>query len=173
MANPKLPQRLQLLALPLLAGICFFLYQAMTERIVEAGDSAPGFSITTDSGRKITRSNFGGKVLVLNFWATWCPPCIEEIPTLDAMQKQLASRGVVVLAVSVDKNEQTYRQFLEKARVSFLTARDPAADISSLYGTFKYPETYIINKDGKVVAKLISNQDWTRPDIIRQIEAAL
>lgn len=173
MVNSNLPKWLQLLVLPLLAGLCFFLYQAMTERIVEAGDSAPGFSITTDSGRKVTRSDFGGKVLVLNFWATWCPPCIEEIPTLDAMQKQLAARGVVVLAVSVDKNQQAYQQFLSKARVGFLTARDPSADISSLYGTFKYPETYIINKDGKVVAKLISNQDWTKPEIIRQIEAAL
>jgi cytochrome c biogenesis protein CcmG, thiol:disulfide interchange protein DsbE len=173
MANPNLSKRLQLLALPLLAGMCWFLYQAMTEHIVEAGDSAPGFSLVTDSGRKITRSDFGGKVLVLNFWATWCPPCIEEIPTLDAMQKQLASRGVVVLAVSVDKNEQGYKQFLNRAKVSFQTARDAKADLSSLYGTFKYPETYIINKDGKVVAKLISNQDWTKPEIIRQIEAAM
>jgi cytochrome c biogenesis protein CcmG, thiol:disulfide interchange protein DsbE len=173
MANPNLSKRLQYLALPLLAGVCWFLYQAMTENIVEAGDRAPSFSVTTDGGRKITRSDFGGKVLVLNFWATWCPPCIEEIPTLDAMQKQLAARGVVVLAVSVDKNEQAYQQFLGKARVSFMTARDPAADISSLYGTFKYPETYIINKDGKVVAKLISNQDWTKPEILRQIEAAM
>jgi len=143
------------------------------QHIIEPGDKAPNFSIVTDSGRTITRSDFGGRVLVLNFWATWCPPCVEEIPSLNAMQQQLASRGVVVLAISVNKNEETYRQFLNQARVSFLTARDPEADISASYGTYKYPETYIINKDGRVVAKMISNQNWTSPEVLQQIEAAM
>ena len=170
----KLPLLLQLLAVALVGGLCWALSAAMSEQhIIEPGDKAPNFSIVTDSGRTITRSDFGGRVLVLNFWATWCPPCVEEIPSLNAMQQQLASRGVVVLAISVNKNEETYRQFLNQARVSFLTARDPEADISASYGTYKYPETYIINKDGRVVAKMISNQNWTSPEVLQQIEAAM
>ena len=76
---------------------------------------------------------------MLNFWATWCPPCVEEMPSLDEFQKRLAASGVVVLGVSVDTSEPPYREFLQKAKVSFLTARDPEAEISAEYGTFKYP----------------------------------
>lgn len=173
MASAKLPFRLQLVAAILLLGLGYSVSDSMIQTVVETGDRAPNFKIVTDSGRAVTRSDFGGKVLVLNFWATWCPPCIEEIPSLDAMQKRLAGDGVVVLAVSVDKNQKSYQDFLQRARVGFLTARDPAADISSEYGTFKYPETYIINRDGKVVAKYISNQNWMDERILQEIRTAM
>ena len=173
MAKLSLSARLQLLALLLAGGLCWVLAESMSDRVIEAGDKAPNFTIVTDDGHKITRSDFGGKLLILNFWATWCPPCIEEIPSLDAMQKQLADKGVVVLAVSVDRNPQTYQQFLQKAKTSFKTARDPEADISSRYGTFKFPETYVINKDGRVVAKYIANQDWMKPELLQEIARAL
>jgi cytochrome c biogenesis protein CcmG, thiol:disulfide interchange protein DsbE len=173
MASSNLPFRLQLVAVLLLLGLGYFVADSMTQRIVEKGDRAPNFKIVTDGGRTLSRSDFGGKVLVLNFWATWCPPCIEELPTLSAMQQQLAGDGVVVLAVSVDKNEKTYKDFLQRAKVSFLTAHDPQADISAEYGTFKYPETYIINREGKVVEKFISNQNWMDPQIIQQIRSAM
>jgi len=173
MSGSKLPFRLQILAVALLAALGWVVADSAVQKIVETGDKAPNFRIVTDNGRTITRSNFGGKVLVLNFWATWCPPCIQEIPSLDAMQRKMAGDGVVVVAVSVDKNEKAYRDFLSRARVSFLTARDPEADVSSIYGTFKYPETYIINRDGKVVAKHISDQNWLDEGILRDIRAAL
>src|ERR1041385_1158628 len=103
---------------------CFALYWSLHETIVNAGDKAPDFSIATDSGRTITTHDFGGKLLLLNFWATWCPPCIEEIPSLDQFQRQFANSGLVVLGVSVDKDEKAYRRFLSRVNVSFLTARD-------------------------------------------------
>jgi len=173
MSGSKLPFRLQLVAVALLAVLGWVVADSSIQKVIEAGDRAPNFKIVTDNGRTITRSDFGGRVLVLNFWATWCPPCIEEIPTLDAMQRKMAGDGVVVVAVSVDKNEKAYRDFLSRARVSFLTARDPEADVSSSYGTFKYPETYIINRDGKVVAKHIANQNWMDDRILQDIRAAL
>jgi peroxiredoxin len=145
----------------------------MYERIVTVGDSAPNFSVVADNGQTVTRSNFGGKLLVLNFWATWCPPCIQELPSLDAFAQQMKTKGVVVVGISVDKNEQTYRQFLDRARVSFLTARDPEAGISSNYGTFKYPETYVINSDGKVVEKFIGPENWMDAKIIERIQRLL
>src|SRR6267143_1530574 len=100
------------------------------------------------------------ELLVLNFWATWCAPCIEELPSLDAFQRRFANSGVVVLGISADKDEKVYRDFLARARVSFITARDPDNKINADYGTFRFPETYIIDTKGKVLRKIISNQDW-------------
>ena len=115
----------------LLAAFVFVVFDTLNEHVVVTGDKAPDFNITTDSGKQITRSNFGGRLLVLNFWATWCPPCIEELPSLDQMQRELSSKGVVVVGVSVDKNEKQYKDFLKRARVSFETSRDSDASKKS------------------------------------------
>ena len=145
---------------------------SLRDSSAKEGDRAPEFSIRTDSGQQVSPLNFGGKVLVLNFWATWCPPCIQEIPSLNEFQKRFAHSGVVVLAVSVDKNAQKYHSFLEHVRVMFATAHDPNWDIGAEYGTFQIPETYII-KDGRVVRKFISNQDWTSDEITHYVESLL
>lgn len=173
MTKPKLLVSIQTAAALLLVALCFIVADSLREKVVGVGDRAPSFSIVTDKGRQISAEDFGGKVLVLNFWATWCPPCIEEIPSLDAMAKQLAPRGVVVLGVSVDRNAAAYERFLKQARVSFLTARDPEARISSSYGTFKYPETYVIDSRGRVRQKHIGPRNWTEPEILQSIEALL
>ena len=136
------------------------------------GSAAPDFRITTDCGKQVSVNSFGGKVLVLNFWATWCAPCIEEIPSLNAMQRRFAKSGVVVVAISIDKNLQKYRSFLDRIHVSFDTARDPSASISERYGTFQYPETYII-KDGKIVRKFANAADWTSDDLTQYIQSLL
>jgi len=138
-----------------------------------AGDSAPSFTVTTDDGRTLSPSNFGGKLLVVHFWATWCPPCVLETPSLNEFQKEYAKDGVVVLGISVDQNATAYRNFLQRMKISFATARDPEAKIASDYGTFQYPETYIINRDGKVVEKIISNTDWMDPERQNLIRAML
>jgi cytochrome c biogenesis protein CcmG, thiol:disulfide interchange protein DsbE len=157
----------------LLVALAGVIAGAFREKVVTVGDKAPDFTITTDSGKQISRSGFGGRLLVLNFWATWCPPCLEELPSLVEFQKRLAASGVVVLGVSVDTNEQEYRAFLQKAGVSFLTARDPSASISSEYGTFKYPETYVIDANGRVLQKHIGAMLWTDDKLIREIQSFL
>ena len=157
----------------LFAGFLYTIRNSFEQRVIEKGDSAPDFSVRTDSGKQISTDSFGGRLLVLNFWATWCPPCIEEMPSLDAFARQMADQGVVVLGVSIDKNEQAYKSFLERAGVSFETARDPEADISADYGTFKWPETYVINRDGKVVDKFIGPRTWTDPAIMAAVRSHL
>jgi peroxiredoxin len=169
----KLDRVLQILIGVLLVALVVVVSGTLNEKVVVAGDNAPNFRLKTDTGLEVSRANFGGKVLVLNFWATWCPPCVEEIPSLNEMQKQLSGSGVVVLAVSVDKNEQKYREFLQRAGVSFQTVRDPEANVSAEYGTFKYPETYVIDRSGKVAQKIIGPADWMDPKMIGYIRSLL
>lgn len=157
----------------LTAALVFVVYDSIRERNVVVGDTAPTFKVVTDNGKTLTRADFGGKLLVLNFWATWCPPCLEELPSLNQFQKQMAGSGVVVLGVSVDKNEKQYRAFLKRNGVSFETSRDPEANISADYGTFKYPETYVIDAGGKVRQKHIGEVDWMDPQVINSIKGLL
>jgi cytochrome c biogenesis protein CcmG, thiol:disulfide interchange protein DsbE len=145
---------------------------SLRDTSAKEGGTAPAFSITTDQGQRVTPKSFGGKVLVLNFWATWCAPCVQEIPSLNDFQKRFAGSGVVVVAVSIDKSAQNYRRFLDRIHVSFDTARDPGADISNEYGTFQYPETYII-KDGRIVRKFDNAADWTSDDITQYVQSLL
>jgi peroxiredoxin len=157
----------------LLGVFVYLIYDSFTEKIVKVGDKAPGFAITTDTGRTISVPDFGGKLLVLNFWATWCPPCVDEMPSLDAFSRQMSSEGVVVLGISVDRDAQVYRNFLSRANISFLTARDPENRINADYGTFKYPETYIIGSDGKVLEKIIGDRRWTDPQMLEMVRSLL
>ncbi len=144
----------------------------LRDKSAKEGGPAPEFSILTDQGKRVTPTSFGGKVLVLNFWASWCQPCVQEIPSLNLFQRQFADSGVVVLAVSTDKNGQKYRNFLRHIPVSFETARDPNADVSAKYGTFQYPETYVI-KNGKVARKFIGEEDWISDDITQYVKSLL
>ena len=166
----------QILRLAIGVLLCAFVYVifiSLHERIIQVGDSAPDFSITADNGTTVSANSFGGRLLVLNFWATWCAPCIEELPSLDQFQRQFANSGVVVLGVSVDKDEKVYKRFLSRVHVAFLTARDPDNKINSEYGTFRFPETYIINRDGKVLSKIISATNWTDDRMVNYVKSLL
>jgi cytochrome c biogenesis protein CcmG, thiol:disulfide interchange protein DsbE len=157
----------------LAVALVWVVYGTLQPPVVNAGDKAPDFTILTDRGHKITPSDFGGKLLVLNFWATWCAPCVTEVPSLNAFQREFGPQGVVVLGVSVDVNERQYKQFLQSFHITFDTWRDPDSEIASRYGTFEFPETYIIDSSGRVVEKIISNQDWTDPTFVAHIQKML
>ncbi len=157
----------------LLVALIGVVADTLRDKVIGVGDTAPEFSIRTDSGLTISRSNFGGRLLVLNFWATWCPPCLEEMPSLDVFQKRFKDDGVVVLAISVDEEEEAYRNVLQRVGVSFMTARDPTASISSGYGTFRYPETYVIDDRGKVVQKIVGPAAWTDERMVSYIRSLL
>jgi cytochrome c biogenesis protein CcmG/thiol:disulfide interchange protein DsbE len=157
----------------LLAALAYVVGGAMRDPVVQVGDKAPAFTLVTNGGETVTERNFGGKLLVLNFWATWCPPCVEEMPSLNEFHRQLRDAGVVVLAVSVDRNEQAYRRFVERFGLEFPTALDTAAEVPASYGTFKYPETYIINARGEVLEKFIGEENWADPRLIDRIKKLL
>ena len=132
------------------------------------GKLAPDFTVQ-DSDRTVSLHELHGKVIVLNFWATWCPPCVQEMPSLVAMQSQLKDR-VSVLAVSVDQNPETYHRFLRLYGVNLLTVRDPEQKSNTLYGTKMFPETYIIDTRGIIRRKFIEPVDWTRPEILQYLQ---
>ena len=128
------------------------------------GSNAPDFTVQ-DSDHKVTLSQFRGQVVVLNFWGTFCPPCIEETPSLVQMQKRLKDKGVVVLAVSIDTDDNAYHKFLKDYKIDLVTVRDGAQKTSSLYGTFGWPETYVIDRNGMIRRKFIGAVDWSSPEI--------
>ncbi|HUJ94352.1 MAG TPA: TlpA disulfide reductase family protein [Terriglobales bacterium] len=129
------------------------------------GNPAPNFTVQDDD-RKVSLNDLRGKIIVLNFWATWCPPCVDEMPSLVQMQQKMKSKGVEVLAVSVDADENAYRRFLKDHNVDLLTVRDPDQKSNNLYGTFKFPETYIIDRNGVLRRKFIGPVDWSQPEIV-------
>ena len=128
------------------------------------GSNAPDFTVQ-DAQTKVTLSQLRGQVVVLNFWATWCAPCVEEVPSLVEMQRRLKAKGVTVLAVSVDVDDNAYRQFVKNHNVTLLTVRDPDQKSPALYGTHLFPETYVIDRNGVMRRKFIGAVDWTEPEI--------
>jgi len=129
------------------------------------GDAAPAFSVQ-DSDRSVSLEQFRGQVVILNFWATWCPPCQEELPSLIAMQGKTRAKGIVVLGVSIDVDDDAYHRFLKQRSVNFLTVRDPEQKVSNIYGTHGWPESYIIDRQGILRRKVIGPIDWTASDVL-------
>jgi cytochrome c biogenesis protein CcmG/thiol:disulfide interchange protein DsbE len=164
---------LKLALVAITIALCVVVAGTMEPKVVGQGDRAPNFSIATDQGRTISPANFGSKLLVLNFWATWCAPCLQELPSLDQFARQYESKGITVLAISVDQNEKRYRDMLARVKPAFLTARDASTDIAGSYGTFLYPETYIIDQSGKVVYKEAAARDWMDPTFLNYIQSLL
>ncbi len=171
MQSVKTDLFLKLAIAALLAALVYVIYDGIHERVISQGDAAPAFSVVADNGATIGVPNFGGKLLVLNFWATWCPPCVEETPSLSQFAAQFKDKGVVVLALSVDRDAKAYRAFLNKYKPAFLTARN--FTVHADYGTFMYPETYIIDARGKVQAKIPEPADWTDPRLTQLVSSLL
>lgn len=129
----------------------------------QLGTPAPAFTLN-DGQHTVDLSKLRGQVVVLNFWASWCAPCVEELPSLEQMQRDLPQ--VKVVAVSTDDDAAAYQRFLTQHSVSLLTVRDGEQRSNAMYGTFRYPETYVIDKNGVIRRKFIGPQDWTSPEIV-------
>jgi cytochrome c biogenesis protein CcmG/thiol:disulfide interchange protein DsbE len=146
-------------------GVCGLLTTACDrgEHPALIGSPAPAFAVT-DGAQTVRLDALRGHVVILNFWATWCIPCIEEVPTLVDLQRRMPQ--VSVVAISSDEDAAVYRQFLTDNRVDFLTVRDPSYRVTHLYGTIKIPESYVIDRRGILRRKFVSAQNWTSPEIM-------
>jgi thiol-disulfide isomerase/thioredoxin len=129
----------------------------------QVGTVAPTFAVS-DGVQSADLSKLRGKVVVLNFWATWCGPCVEELPSLMEMQRKMPD--VAVVAISTDEDDSVYRHFLKEHNVQLNTIRDGQQKVNALYGSFRYPETYVIDRQGVLRRKFIGAQAWTSPEIM-------
>ena len=136
------------------------------------GTPAKDFAFTLD-GKPTRLSDLRGRVVVLNFWATWCPPCVDETPSLNALQQEIQPRGGMVLGVSVDDDQAAIDAFVKKYNISFPTYRDASKQIPLSYGTTMYPDTYIIDRQGRIDRKLVGPQDWTSTDMTAYFDSLL
>ena len=136
------------------------------------GRPAKDFAFTVD-GKPARLSDFRGKVVLLNFWASWCPPCVDEAPALNQLQQRLSSLGGTILGVSIDEDPNAYQDFLRMYSVDFPTYRDPSKQISLGYGTLMIPETYVIDRSGRIDRKIVGPQDWTSPTMLAYLDSVL
>lgn len=128
----------------------------------QLAQTAPDFTVQNGS-QTIRLSQFRGKLVLLNFWATWCAPCIDELPSLQELQKQRPD--IQVLAVSIDDDPSAYGAFLKQYDINLLSVRDGSQGANLKYGSVKVPETFVIDRQGMVRRKFVSSQQWTNPEI--------
>jgi cytochrome c biogenesis protein CcmG/thiol:disulfide interchange protein DsbE len=132
------------------------------------GAAAPDFTVK-DSDHTVSLHDLRGKLVVLNFWAAHCGPCIEEMPSLVQLQKRMGSR-VTVVGVGVDTSDRDYHSFLREHNIDFLTVRDADKESYDLYGATGYPETFIIDGSGTIRRKFIGPVNWTSPEIVEYLQ---
>jgi cytochrome c biogenesis protein CcmG/thiol:disulfide interchange protein DsbE len=138
------------------------------------GRPARDFPLTLD-GKSARLSDLRGKVVLLNFWASWCQPCIEEAPSLNQVQQRIAPLGGTVLGVNPDEQEDqaSYESFLNTFQIGFPTYLDKSNRIARSYGTTMYPETYIIDRKGLLQRKVVGAQDWSSPELTAYLDSLL
>jgi cytochrome c biogenesis protein CcmG, thiol:disulfide interchange protein DsbE len=128
---------------------------------------APDFTVH-NGAQTIQLSQFRGKIVVLNFWATWCAPCIDELPSLQQLQR--LRPDVQVLAVSIDDDADAYNKFLKQYDINLLSVRDGSQGANLKYGSVRVPETFVLDRAGTVRRKFIGPQQWTNPEMLGYLQ---
>ena len=139
----------------------------------QAGELVPDFELPDLNGRLKRLADLRGQVVVLNYWATWCPPCVDEMPSLEKLHRTLEDEGLAVVAVSVDERFSDIVDFVKSYGLTFTILHDNGRKVARSYRAFKYPETYIIDRDGRLKSKVIGPRDWVAPTVIRDLVALL
>ncbi len=154
------------------ATIVYLGYLVPNKSGVQVGEVAPVFAVQGPDNKVARLSDYRGKVILLNFWATWCPPCVWEMPSLNRLYSILKSEGFEILAVSIDEGGwNTINAFTKKVPLSFPVLSDPSTDVAALYGSYQLPETFIIGADGTVLKKYAGPREWDREDMIAEIKS--
>lgn len=168
--RPAAPSRLLLVA-----GLFAALLAGCAERPEppRPGAPAPGFELADLEGNRHRLSDFAGQVVVLNFWATWCPPCVEEMPSLQQLADRLGPEGLAVVAVSVDERYADIEPFVERHGLRFLVLHDLGKRVSRRYEVHQFPETWIVDRDGRLASHLVGARDWSAPESLEVFRSLL
>ena len=171
-------RNLVLIAIIVLVGAAVYLVSSKSSRppsevlkSVVVADVAPDFQLEDTKGNEVSLSELRGKIVLINFWATWCPPCIEEMPSMERLNEVLAGDDFVMLAINTEENgRNVVPAFLEKTPYTFPILYDDKGVVQKRYGVYKFPESFIVGKDGKVVEKIIGPLDWSSPKTISYLK---
>lgn len=132
---------------------------------------APDFTLKDMQGKNVSLSDFKGRIVLVNFWATWCPPCIEEMPSMEKLHQKFKGEDFVLLAVNTEENgKQMVETFLKKNPFTFTILLDGDAKVQQLFNVFRLPETVIINRHGEIVTKVLGGRDWMDKEILRILD---
>ena len=150
----------------LLLTVVFAACSRQEEPVVE-GKVAPDFALTDLAGRQVRLSDYRGKVVLLNFWATWCPPCREEIPSMVRLNQSMAGKPFQMLAVSIDEGgKDAVERYFKNSGLVLPALLDTDHRISGRYGTTGVPETFVLDKKGVILKKVVGGMDWSDPQVI-------
>jgi DsbE subfamily thiol:disulfide oxidoreductase len=131
---------------------------------------APRFVLPDLSGKVVRMDDLRGKVVLLNLWATWCPPCVEEMPTLEELSKKMVGHDFVLLAISEDERSEKVGPWVEKRGLTFPVLLDAQGQIGGDLGITGYPETFIVDRAGRIVYHHIGYRNWAEPGIVAALE---
>ena len=140
-----------------------------------SGDKeAPDFTLLSLDGKKVSLQDYRGKIVFLHFWATWCKPCIEEFPTIDRMYKEYKDKGLVVLAISIDKGDKgVVKSFVDKMGVRFPILLTSDGNIKRSYWTWGTPTSFLIDRNGKFIGRALGPRKWDSVEARALFDAAL
>jgi peroxiredoxin len=153
-----------------LAGLMIYREQQGPALTLE-GAPAPAFELEDENGETVSLSDHRGKLVFLNFWATWCGPCVDEIPDMMALNAQFRDRPFQMLAISVNTDWTAVRDFYALHGFELPTLLDPGRQASSDYRAFAFPETFLIDGEGIVIRKYVGAVAWTHPRVVAEVEA--
>ncbi len=137
------------------------------------GKRAPDFTLKDIDGRDVSLSSLRGRVVLINFWATWCPPCRSEMPSLNSLYKEYRGKGLVVLAISTDRRMSDVKDYVSKNIFEFQILLDPDMRVSRRYKVFSIPTTFLIERNGVIIKRFLGEEDWGSPEIRNEIKKAL
>jgi thiol-disulfide isomerase/thioredoxin len=142
---------------------------------LDESPDAPGFELKDLDGKPHALADYRGKVVLLNFWATWCPPCVREMPSLERLQQTLKDQPFVVLAVNQWENADHVFAFMGQIDVfpTFPILFDPASSVSEAYGVKGLPSSFIVDPQGRLRFKAIGGREFDHPEIVTQIRQLL
>ena len=134
---------------------------------LKIGLPAPDFMFPGLDGKMVRLSDYQGHVVLVNVWATWCPPCVDEMPSMERLYREFKGEKFEILAVSIDAlGEKVVAPFMKKYNLSFPALMDPDGTIKTLYHTTGVPESFIVDQEGILIKQIIGPRDWAKPEII-------